>query len=59
MDGLNCGGIGRIGRRCVYIAWGEGTHSGLDGSETVTHFGPGISGELWSERLHQLVVDGK
>lgn len=59
VDGLNAGSIGRVGRRCVYVAWGEGTHSGLDDRETVTHFSPGVSGELWGERLHQLLVDGK
>lgn len=57
--GLNGGSIGRVGRRGVYIAWGEGTHSGLDGSETITHFSPGITGELRSEGLHQLLIDGK
>lgn len=59
VDGLNGGGIGRVGRRRVYIAWGQGAHSGLDGSETVTNFSPGISGQMWSEGLHQLLIDGK
>lgn len=59
MDGLNDGGMSRAGRRCVYFARAQGAHSGLDSSETITHFGPGISGELWVKGLHQLLINGK
>lgn len=59
VDGLNCGAVGRGGRRSVYITCSQGAYPGLDGSETVAHFGPGISGKLWGERLYQLLVDGE
>lgn len=57
VDGLDGRRIGRAGRGRVRVARGEGTHPGLDGSETVANFGPGISGQLWDEGLHHLLVD--
>lgn len=57
VDGLDGGRIGRAGRGRVCVARGERAHPGLDGSETVSHFGPGISGKLWDEGLHHLLVD--